>query len=104
DGEVGAIRDKPDRLFKWRYAAFRFTPVQARFPEMKLSSGVGRIQSNRRLEFALGFRQPVLHLAKNPERKVSRCPVRDRSLIKGFPQQALSPRQVVLKHRRPSTC
>jgi len=51
---------------------------------MKVGSGVGRVQRNRGLELALGLRQPVLHLAKNPERQVSRRPVRDIPPMEGF--------------------
>jgi hypothetical protein len=52
---LGPIRGKPDRLLKGRYAGLRFTQEQARFAEMKLGSGVVRVQRYRRLEFALGL-------------------------------------------------
>jgi hypothetical protein len=48
---------------------------------MQIGPGVVRVERNRRLELALGFRQAVLDLAKKPERKVSRGPVRNTPLI-----------------------
>jgi hypothetical protein len=53
---------------------------------MQIGPGVVGGDGNRRLEFGLSLGQPGLHLAENPERKMSRRPVRSIPIINGLQQ------------------
>ena len=53
---------------------------------MRIGPGVVGVEGNRRLELGLSLRLPGLHLPENPQRKMSRRPVRNTSHIHRFPQ------------------